>query len=82
MADAPAPITAPPAPDGPYDATAPGAGDAQSDTAHVYDAAGGSAKADPWPKIQEGGAADWRTGQVTGGWPDDGTSDGSKWNQV
>lgn len=81
MAKAPAPITAPPAPNGPYDASAPGSGDAQSDPGSVYDAAGGTGR-DAWVKVQDGGAADWRTGRVTGAWPTDGTSDGSKWTQT
>ena len=79
MAEAPDPVTAAPAPNGPYDATASGAGDAQSDAAHVYDAAGSTGG--DWVKVQDGGACDMN-GRVTGGWPDDGAGDGSAWVQV
>lgn len=84
MARAPDPITSPPdVPGQPYDSQASGSGDAgQSVPEQVYNAAGGSGSADPWPKIQEGGAADWRTGKVTGEWPADGTSDGTAWKQT
>lgn len=81
MPDAPNPITSPPAhPYQPYDATAPGSNDSQSDPTTVYDAAGGSGS-DPWVKIQEAGAAG-RDGTVTGGWPDDGDSSGAQWKQT
>lgn len=83
MADAPDPITSPPAQAGqPYSAQASGPGrPSQSAPTQVYDADGGSG-ADPWPKIQEAGAADWSTGRITGGWPGNGTSDGGAWKQT
>jgi hypothetical protein len=82
MPDAPDPVTSPPnVPGQPYDATASGSGDAQSAPTTVYNATGGPGSSDPWPKVQDGGAADWRTGKVTGRWPADGTSDGSAWSQ-
>lgn len=81
MAKAPAPVTSPPpVPGQPYDAAAPGTGDAQSGAEHVYDAAGSTAGA--WVKVQEGGAADFRTGQVTGKWPGNGTSSAGPWRQA
>ncbi len=77
MSKAPDPITAPPSPNGPYDATAPGTGDAQSDSEHVYDAAGNP----EWVKVQEGGACDM-SGRITGAWPGNGTSDAGAWKQA
>jgi hypothetical protein len=83
MPRVPDPVTSPPEqPFQPYDAQAPGGGDAQSDSAAVYAAAGGGAGGDPWVKIQDGGAADFRTGRITGDWPGDGASDGSAWKQT
>lgn len=83
MANAPDPITSPPAvPGQPYDASAPGiGGDGQSTPTQVYAADGGSG-ANPWPKVQEAGAASWDNGQITGGWPGNGTSDGGAWKQT
>jgi hypothetical protein len=81
MSQSPAPVTAPPSPDGPYDSGAAGTGDSQSDSGHVYDAAGGAGTSEPWVKVQKGGACDM-SGRITGEWPGDGTSDGSAWSQA
>lgn len=83
MPDAPAPITSPPAqPWQPHDPSADYPGDGgQSVAEHVYDAKGGSGD-DPWPKVNEGGAADWQTGKVTGGWPGNGTSSAGPWKST
>jgi hypothetical protein len=83
MPDAPDPITSPPAqPWQPYGSAAAYPGDSgQSVPEHVYDAKGGSG-ADPWPKVNEGGAIDMNSGKVAGGWPGNGTSDGSKWEST
>ena len=58
MPSAPKPITSPPptSPDQPYDSDGSGSADTQLTSQHAYDAAGGVAKADPWPKVQQGGA--------------------------
>lgn len=84
MPKVPAPITSPPpVPGQPYDAQVSGpARPSQSVPEQVYDADGGSGSSDPWPKIQDGGAADLSSGRAQGGWPPDGTSDGSKWKQT
>jgi hypothetical protein len=84
MPAVPDPITSPPpVPGQPYDAQASGAAQAsQSAPEQVYDADGGSGSSEPWPKIQDGGAADWSSGRTGGGWPSDGTSDGGKWKQT
>lgn len=84
MPQAPDPITSPPrVPGQPYDATAAaGVPDDQSASATIYNGAGGPGAADPWPKIQEGGAIDMTTGEPTGRWPGDGASDGSGWKQT
>ena len=80
MAQAPSPITSPPAqPWQPYDATAGGRPEDQTEPETIYDGSGGSGN-DPWPKVQEAGAAD-STGKVTGGWSGNGTSDGNVWKQ-
>jgi len=82
MPQAPDPITSPPPlPFQAYDATAPGAPEDQVASGTIYDAAGGPGSGDPWPKIQEAGAAG-PDGRVTGGWPDNGAanSDGG-WTQ-
>ena len=83
MPKAPDPITSPPpVPGQPYDATDSGPAQAsQSAPEQVYDASGGHGSADPWPKIQDGGTADWASGRTQGGWPSDGASDGGKWRQ-
>lgn len=84
MPDVPSPVTSPPrVPGQPYDARVSGAEDAsQSTPAAVYAGTGGSGAAEPWPKVQDGGSADFRTGRVTGTWPTDGSSDGSTWKQT
>ena len=83
MAKAPAPITSPPpVPGQPYSASASGpANPSQSSPTQVYDADGGSAAGEAWPKIQEAGAADWSSGQISGGWPGNGTST-NPWTQT
>lgn len=83
MASAPDPITSPPdVPGQPYDAAEPGAAQAsQSAPTQVYDADGWPGS-EAWPKIQDGGTADLATGRTQGGWPSDGTSDGSAWKQT
>lgn len=83
MPDVPAPVTSPPTvPGQPYDATVSGPSDSsQSASQHVYDATGGQGAGDPWPKVQDGGAADWQTGKITGTWPTDGSSSGGAWKQ-
>ena len=83
MADAPDPITSPPAqPWQPYDAAAVSIGDdGQSVSAQVYAAKGGSG-ADPWPKVNEGGAIDMNSGKVSGGWPGNGTSSDGGWKST
>lgn len=83
MPQVPAPVTsAPRVPGQPYDATAPsGVPDDQSAPTTVYNSVGGPHASDPWPKIQEGGAASMTTGEPTGVWPGDGASDGGKWKQ-
>lgn len=83
MPDVSGPVTSPPAlPWQPYDATAPGTGDDQSASATIYDPVPGDAAGGPWAKVQEGGAADWRTGRVTDGWPGNGTSSAGPWRQA
>jgi len=84
MPEAPSPITStPPVPGQPYDASAPGAGQpSQSAMEQVYDAAGGAHAADPWPKVQDGGAASMATGEVSGGWPSNGSSSEGAWKQT
>jgi hypothetical protein len=86
MADAPSPITSPPAqPFQPYDAQAPASADSgQSTPEQVYDGNGipGSGPHGGWAKVQDGGAASWSDGTITGGWPPDGTSDGADWKQT
>lgn len=84
MASAPDPITSPPpVPGQPYDATAASPSrPSQSTPTQVYAGDGGPGAGEAWPKIQGAGAADWRTGQVTGDWPGNGTSDGSAWKQA
>lgn len=83
MADAPDPITSPPAqPWQPYDPSAVSIGDdGQSVSGQVYNAKGGSG-ADPWPKVTEGGAADMSSGKVAGGWPGNGSSSAGPWKST
>jgi hypothetical protein len=69
----------------PYDAQAPASADSgQSTPEQVYDGNGtpGSGPYGGWEKVQNGGAASWSDGTVTGGWPPDGTSDGADWKQT
>ena len=83
MADAPRPITSPPAlPWQPYDAQAPGAAEDQTAPTTIYDAVPGDAAGGPWRKIQEAGACGPQGMTIAGDWPGDGTSDGSAWKQV
>ena len=83
MANAPDPITSPPALSWqPYDATAPGAAEDQAAPATIYEPVAGDAAGGPWRKIQEAGAADWATGKVTDGWPGDGASASGAWTQA
>jgi hypothetical protein len=77
MPDAPRPITSPPAQSfQPWDANAPGTED-DTATPDVY-----GANSPDWPKVQDGGAADWSSGKITGGWPGNGASDGGAWEQT
>lgn len=82
MARAPRPITSPPdQPWQPYDAAAAaGVPDDQSAPTTVYNPAGGSG-GDPWPKVQEAGAASWTTGEPDGTWPGNGTNT-DPWTQT
>lgn len=86
MADAPDPITSPPAlPWQPYDASAPGAAEDQTASGTIYDSVGGDSAGGPWRKIQDAGAADWATGKTMGSgdeWPGDGASGDGGWKQV
>lgn len=83
MADAPKPITSPPAlPWQPYDATAPGAAEDQVVATTIYDAVAGDAAGGPWRKIQDGGAAGPRGEAVADAWPGNGTSSDGGWKQV
>jgi hypothetical protein len=66
----------------PYDATEQGASTpSQSNATQVYDSNAGSNDHGGWVKIQDGGKANM-DGTTQGGWPDNGTSDGSKWKQT
>ncbi len=83
MADAPRPITSPPAqPWQPYSATEPGAAEDQVTATTIYDAAGGPGAGNPWVKIQDGGASNSSGEASADSWPGDGDSDGSAWKQV
>lgn len=84
MPEAPSPITStPPVPGQPYDASAPGPGQpSQSAAEQVYGTAGGAHAADPWPKVQDGGAASMTTGEAGGGWPGNGSSTDGGWKQT
>jgi hypothetical protein len=82
MPQVPAPVEGTPnLPYQPYDASAEGTSDTAPGPGQVYD---GNSGADPtgWEKLRDGGAADMSSGRVTGGWPDNGTSDGSAWKQT
>lgn len=83
MADAPTPITSPPAqPWQPYNAAAPGAAEDQTEALTIYAAAGGAGSAQPWVKIQDGGHANASGLASAGAWPGDGASDGGMWKQT
>lgn len=83
MADAPSPITSPPAkPWQPYDASAPGAAEDQTVATAIYDAAGSTGGPEPWVKIQDGGAADMSGKATAGKWPGNGTSTDGGWTQT
>jgi hypothetical protein len=83
MADAPKPITSPPAqPWQPYDACAPGAAEDQTAPTTIYDAAGSTSGSEPWVKVQEAGACSMEGETAGGDWPGDGTSDGGAWKQT
>lgn len=84
MPRVPAEVTSPPPQSfQPYDACA-GAGvpNDQSASGTVYNSAGGPGSGDPWPKVQEGGAASMTTGEPGGGWPDNGASGDGGWRQT
>lgn len=83
MPDAPDPITAPPAlPWQPYDATAPGAPEDQTEPTTIYDAVGGSGRdGHPWVKIQDGGASNAQGLTTAGEWPGNGDSTDGGWKQ-
>lgn len=83
MADAPRPITSPPAqPWQPYDATAPGASEDQTKPETIYDAVSGDADGGPWRKIQEAGAAGPGGEATADSWPGNGSSGDGGWKQV
>jgi hypothetical protein len=64
-----------------YDATDAGSTDEQSAATTLYAGAGGADQAEPFMKVQDGGAAP--DGTITGGFPDDPhLNDGSKWRQT
>jgi len=83
MADAPSPITSPPAlPWQPYDASAPGAAEDQVTSGTIYDAVGGDAAGGPWRKIQEAGACGPSGEAIAGSWPGNGASSDGGWVQT
>ena len=83
MADAPKPVTSPPAqPWQPYDATAPGASEDQVTAGTIYDSVSGDADGGPWRKIQDGGACDSSGRATAGDWPGDGASSSGGWKQT
>ena len=83
MADAPKPVTSPPAlPWQPYDATAPGAAEDQVTPATIYDPVGGDSAGGPWRKIQDAGAAGSQGEAVADSWPGNGTSTDGGWKQT
>ena len=83
MADAPHPITSPPrVPGQPYDATRSGAAEDQTAATTIYNAVGGSGAAEPWVKIQDGGAADSSGRAAAGAWPGNGDSSDGGWKQT
>ena len=64
----------------PYDATKGGSSPGASEQEHVYDGNQG-ADGTGWEKLSDGGAMDM-SGKVSGGWPGNGSSDGSAWTQT
>ena len=81
MPNVPAPVQGTPSlPYQPWDATEEGTADTAPGPGMVYDGNGGS-DGTGWVKIKDGGSADMSSGKVTGGWPDNGASDGSAWKQ-
>jgi hypothetical protein len=83
MADAPSPITSPPAlPWQPYDATASGAAEDQVVATTIYDSVAGDSGGGPWRKIQDGGAADSSGRASAGAWPGNGASSDGGWKQT
>lgn len=82
MAKAPSPITSPPSvPGQPYNASAPGAPEDQTAATTIYDAVGGPGAAEPWVKVQDGGACG-PDGTASGNWPGNGTSSDGGWKQL
>ena len=84
MADAPAPITSPPAQEfQPYSATESGSDDSAPGPGQVYAGNGPPASGNVWTKVRDGGGASMTDGSLPGShWPDDGTSNGSQWKQT
>jgi hypothetical protein len=83
MADAPNPITSPPAQSWqPYDATAPGAAEDQTAPTTIYESVAGDSAGGPWRKIQDGGAAGGHGEAVADAWPGNGASGDGGWKQV
>ena len=84
MPKVPSPVTSPPSvPGQPYDATAEGANsERQSAPLSVYDAAGGPGAAEPWIKVQDGGAINPDGTIQNGKWPGNGTSTDGGWKQT
>lgn len=75
------PVTAnPDLPWQPYEATKEGNSPAAEVQGRVYDGNQG-ADATGWQKLVDGGAMGMN-GKLTGGWPGNGTSDGSAWTQT
>jgi hypothetical protein len=66
----------------PYKATAPGAAEDQTAPTTIYDAAGGAGTAEPWVKIQDGGACDSSGRAMADAWPGDGASTSGGWEQT
>jgi hypothetical protein len=83
MADAPNPITSPPAQSWqPYDACAPGAAEDQTVAGTIYDSVSGDAAGGPWRKVQDAGACSMEGTTTADDWPGNGASDGGVWKQV
>jgi hypothetical protein len=83
MADAPDPITSPPAQSWqPYNASAPGAAEDQVTATTIYDAVAGDQAGGPWRKIQEAGACGPNGEATADSWPGNGASSDGGWRQV